>query len=143
MTKVDDWAIGIYLSNRSFHWPASGGGHFMGHSMDRQLISILGNGTLPSMPNCSDVSHDRGGLCGWFPSPLNDLVFAHMYPRTSFQYLLEAGNIMFNAKPEIFWWSDIRGIGLPALCYQDNPLMLGRSTLWDQPKTKWGNHSWY
>jgi hypothetical protein len=146
MTLYDDLAWGKYATEHGVPCRATSDGHFLGHSMDMKLISSLANGQIPSMPRCSEVIFqkvidDSLDLCGRGLSPLNDLVFLHRYPTDSYANIVWVGNITFNARPEVFWWSNAASCA--ELCYQDNSSMLGRSSYWDKPRTKWGSHSWY
>jgi hypothetical protein len=139
---AEDLSMGAYLAKHGFPVQAMAGGFFLGHRINSVHMSRLRMGAqgISQMPSCSsELDHAKG--CGEYIAPLNDLIFFHIHAYFSLNEVFSTAEQLFSAPDRVFWWDGTDGYA--GFCRQDNLSLIGRASLWDSPRIRWGRQSSY
>jgi hypothetical protein len=139
----EDQSIGLYLTSQGFPPIAMAGNNFIGHGLkpDQRIRLAMGN----KMPECGSLRAEflkwRADKCGWFLTPLNEVIFVHEIPYRGWGRLLRLAYGIFHAPFWVLWFNGY--FGWPRLCQERNETLFGRLNFWNSPQVKWKSDSWY
>jgi hypothetical protein len=141
LTSWEDTSIGFYMAQMNVPFMIMAGNNFIGHTPDGYQWGVLSK--LGTMPLCSSIPLAKLGTnhCGRFLTPLNEVVFVHLWPSPNVDRVIEVAEKYFQAPSWVMWDNSVGGD--PKFCREENATVRDQMSFWNSPRVKWGNHSWY